>query len=168
MCSKVYFRYGCINSSKTLNLLAVAHTYKGQNKRSILIRKDANKIQSSSPLVGKEVDIVLGENLIDRSKLDNVSVILIDDAHRLSSQQVDDIRNIATTAQIPVICYGLRTGIDQRATEGSIRLLEIADQISEIKTTCINCPNKAIFSRRSRTSEDIEAVCALCYGGIDE
>ena len=29
---KLYFRYGTVGSAKTLNLLAVAHNYKQQNK----------------------------------------------------------------------------------------------------------------------------------------
>ena len=35
---KLYFRYGTMNSSKTMNLLMVAHNYDTQNKRVILIK----------------------------------------------------------------------------------------------------------------------------------
>jgi thymidine kinase len=36
--AKLYFRYGTMGSAKTLNLLAVAHTYRAQGK-SVLILK---------------------------------------------------------------------------------------------------------------------------------
>jgi len=36
--AKLYFRYGAVGSAKTLNLLAVAHNYRHQNKRVLLIK----------------------------------------------------------------------------------------------------------------------------------
>ena len=31
--AKLYFRYGTVGSAKTMNLLAVAHNYRHQNKK---------------------------------------------------------------------------------------------------------------------------------------
>ena len=36
--AKLYFRHGTVGSAKTLNLLAVAHNYRQQNKRVLLIK----------------------------------------------------------------------------------------------------------------------------------
>lgn len=38
MSYKLYFRFGTMNSSKTMNLLMVAHSYEQQNKKIILIK----------------------------------------------------------------------------------------------------------------------------------
>ena len=36
--AKLYFRYGTMDSAKTLNLLAVAHNYRKQGKRCALMK----------------------------------------------------------------------------------------------------------------------------------
>ena len=38
--AKLYFRYGTMNSAKTMNLIAVAHNYKLQNKKIILLKPE--------------------------------------------------------------------------------------------------------------------------------
>ena len=35
--AKLYFRYGTMDSAKTLNLLAVAHNYRKQGKKVVLV-----------------------------------------------------------------------------------------------------------------------------------
>jgi thymidine kinase len=36
--AKLYFRHGTVSSAKTLNLLAVAHNYRQQGKRIVLVK----------------------------------------------------------------------------------------------------------------------------------
>lgn len=36
--AKLHFRYGCVGSAKTLNLLAVAHNYRRQGKSVYIIK----------------------------------------------------------------------------------------------------------------------------------
>ena len=48
---------------------------------------------------------------------------------------------------INVICYGLRTDFKTEFFEGSKRLMEIADDIEEIKISC-GCGRKAIVNAR--------------------
>jgi thymidine kinase len=36
--AKLYFRHGTMDSAKTLNLLAVAHNYRSQGKRILLVK----------------------------------------------------------------------------------------------------------------------------------
>lgn len=43
---------------------------------------------------------------------------------------------------VPVICYGLRTDFRTNLFPGSQRLLELADTIEEVKTTCYSCNKK--------------------------
>jgi thymidine kinase len=45
------------------------------------------------------------------------------------------------------MCYGLRTDFQTRLFPGSKRLLELADTIEEIKSTC-SCGGKAIVNAR--------------------
>ena len=48
---------------------------------------------------------------------------------------------------IPIMCYGLRTDFKGNSFPGSRRLLDIAHQLSEIKTIC-ECGKKAMFNVR--------------------
>jgi thymidine kinase len=36
--AKLYFRYGTMDSAKSMNLLAVAHNYREQGKRVLLVK----------------------------------------------------------------------------------------------------------------------------------
>lgn len=87
MCYKLYFRYGSMNSSKTANLLMVAHNYKIQNKKSLLIKpviddRFGTNIIKSRTGIEYEADIILNteydllSNNIDYSKF---NIILVDE-----------------------------------------------------------------------------------------
>ena len=49
-------------------------------------------------------------------------------------------------SKLPVIAYGLRTDFRSNLFEGSRRLMEVADTIEEVKTTCYLCNKKAVFN----------------------
>ena len=53
---------------------------------------------------------------------------------------------------IEVICYGLRTNFKMEAFEGSKRLLEIADELEELKTMC-HCGKIARYVGRKVNNE---------------
>ena len=55
---------------------------------------------------------------------------------------------------INVVCYGLRTDFRTHLFEGSKRLLEIADTIDEIKSTC-SCGRKTIVNARVNSKGEI-------------
>ena len=57
------------------------------------------------------------------------------------------MRYIVDHYDIPVLCFGLRTDFRTKLFPGSLRLFEVADSISEIKTIC-SCGNKAIVNAR--------------------
>lgn len=150
--AKLYFRYGAMGSAKTLNLLAVAHNYQMQGKKIILIKpaldsRFGHHLIKSRAGLEKEADILVEANsvLTDHS-FDGISCILVDEAQFLSANLVDQLRNITLNLGIPVICYGLRTDFQSHLFEGSKRLLELADAIEEVKSTCFYCNRKATMS----------------------
>ena len=69
------------------------------------------------------------------------------EAQFLERGHVDDLMLFTIKQNIPVICYGLRTDLNTNGFEGSIRLLEIAHSIEEMKTIC-KCGTKATFNAR--------------------
>lgn len=154
--AKLYFRYGTVGSAKTLNLLAVAHNYR-QQKKNVLIavpevdeRFGVGVVRSRSGLEEK-ADLVVGFNgVIDEGRIADVHCILVDEAQFMSERFIDQLRYIASFLNIPVICYGLRTDFRSQFFEGSRRLMELADSIEEIKTTCNFCMRKAVFNLKVR------------------
>ena len=78
---------------------------------------------------------------------------------------------------IPVLAYGIRTDFQTQGFPGSLRLLEIAHSLEELKTIC-RCGKKAMFNGRkvggrfifegSQVAIDGESVtyeslCPVCY-----
>ena len=74
-------------------------------------------------------------------------VIIADEAQFFQPEQIDQLRDIVDTYNVPVFCYGLRTDFRTKLFPGSARLLEIADSITELKTVC-SCGSKAIVNAR--------------------
>ena len=150
--AKLYFRHGAMGSAKTLNLLAVAHNYKQQGKNVFLIKPKLDirfgieKIRSRAGLETKADLLVTPKSIVDVEALKNVHCILVDEVQFLSSTLIEQLRDISIQLDIPVICYGLRTDFKSFLFEGSKRVMELADTIEELKTTCNFCNKKAIMN----------------------
>ena len=148
--AKLYFRYGTVGSAKTLNLLAVAHNYRQQGKRILLLRPELDTRfgkESIKSRAGLEMDADLlvapGTALLDMN-WEGVSCILVDEAQFLTKHNIEELRQITLLKDVPVICYGLRTDFRTRLFEGSSRLMELADSIEEVKSTCHYCNRKSV------------------------
>lgn len=150
--AKLYFRYGTVGSAKTLNLLAVAHNYERQGKRVVVIKPSfdtrfgACEVVSRAGLQREAHIIVNDDTRLETATLRGASCVLVDEAQFLSRRLVEQLRDLTRDANVPVICYGLRTDFRGRVFDGSLRLLELADSIEEVKTTCAFCNRKAIFN----------------------
>jgi thymidine kinase len=101
----------------------------------------AGLTQNADYLLGPETNI-LKLPVIKNS----VHCVLVDEAQFLNPSQIDQLRLVTTLWNVPVICYGLRTDFRTNLFPGSKRLLEVADTIEEVKTTCHFCNKKAILN----------------------
>lgn len=150
--AKLYFRYGTVGSAKTLNLLAVAHNYERQGKLCVVIkpcfdtRFGAEDVVSRAGLSRPAHLLVEDDTQLDFEELAGKHCLLVDEAQFLSPRVIDQLREVTRKLGIPVICYGLRTDFRSRLFAGARRLLEVADTIEEIKTTCAFCNSKAILN----------------------
>jgi len=160
--SKLTFRYGTMNSSKTANLIMVAHNYYSQDKQVFLIKPDCDTrfgndmIKSRAFEKGLKADLILSPYTDDINtyinKYEKLECILVDECQFLSVENIEALRNI--NLNIPVICYGLRTDYRSKFFPGAQRLMEIADSIEEIKTICVFCSNKAIINSKYYVQEN--------------
>ncbi|MES3039258.1 MAG: thymidine kinase [Bdellovibrionota bacterium] len=181
--AKLYFRYGTMGSAKTLNLLAVAHSYQLQNKKVLILkphldtRFTQDSVRSRSGLEKPADLLVTDETRLDPEILKPLSCILVDEAQFLHPNFIEHLRDIARDLNVPVICYGLRTDFKTQLFPGSKRLLELSDTIEEIKNTCHYCNRKSIFNMRVidgkgvlegpqillGAEETYLSVCSTCY-----
>lgn len=152
--AKLYFRYGTMDSAKSMNLLAVAHNYRKQGKRVVLMkprldtRFGAEKISSRSGLEAV-ADLMIDEDTtLDPRDFAGLDCVLVDEAQFLPPSVIDDLRRITVDPGVPVICYGLRTDFKTKLFPGAQRLMELADGIEEVKVTCQYCQKKAICNLR--------------------
>ncbi|MFA5508700.1 MAG: thymidine kinase, partial [Vulcanimicrobiota bacterium] len=152
--AKLYFRYGAMGSAKTLNLLAVRHNYELQGKRVILLkpRQDdrfgAEVVRSRAGL-SYQADLLLDDDTVLSPELfKGLHCVLVDEGQFLSPAVVEALRQVTLEHNVPVIAYGLRTDFSTTLFPGSRRLLELADAIEEVKTTCMFCNRKAVFNLR--------------------
>lgn len=183
--SKLYFRYGAMNSGKSTALMQVAYNYEERDQKVFLIKssidtKGDKKIVSRIGLE-RDVDLLLNPNdsLYDKIKdLTGIACILVDEAQFLDPSQVDELYEITKLHNIPVICYGLRSDFKTNGFPGSIRLLELADELEELITIC-RCGKRAKLNARKVNGEFVsdgdqvaidgsqnityESLCGKCY-----
>lgn len=152
--AKLYFKYGAMGSSKTANALITKFNYEERGMKVWLIKPSIDNRDGASVVrsrIGLCADafIVSPETDVEAEfeKITDADVIIADECQFLTAQQIDQLRRIVDTRDIPVLCFGLRTDFLTNLFEGSKRLFEIADSITEVKTIC-SCGNKAIVNAR--------------------
>ena len=170
--AKLYFRYGAMGSSKTANALMVRYNYLERGSNAHLLKprlenRDGEKVIRSR--IGMEAECDFVEDYMDEvgrnwEKAKEYDAIVVDEAQFLSREQVDWFSDLVDFAGIPVICYGLRTDFQSKLFPGSMRLLEIADKIEEVKTVCW-CGRKATNNARISNGKVIRDGAQVVMGG---
>lgn len=176
--SKLYFRYGAMNSGKSTNLMQVAHNYEERGMKVLLIKPSTDK-KGGDKLVSRlgverRVDLLIdsNQNIYDevnkwQEKKFKINCILVDEVQFLKSYQIDELFEIAVRLDIPVICYGLRTDFKMQGFEGSTRLLLLAHSIEELKTIC-KCGRKAILNGRKINGEFVFEGAQVAIDNVDD
>ena len=132
--SKLYFRYGAMNSGKSTNLMQVAYNYEERGMNVVLIKPSTDKKGGDRLIsrlgVERKVDIMIKDyqNIYDEIEIwqetkNKINCILVDEVQFLKAEQIDQLFEVAVVLDIPVICYGLRTDFKMQGFEGSTRLL---------------------------------------------
>ena len=78
---------------------------------------------------------------------DHPDVVITDECQFFTPAQIDQLRRLVDERDLPVLCFGLRTDFLTHLFPGSLRLFELADSITEIKTICA-CGSKATVNAR--------------------
>ena len=174
--AKLYFKYGAMGSSKTAQALITKYNYE-ENDLSVWLLKpsadtrDGETILRSRIGLEAEVEIIPPEadvlQLFRDTRLGKCDVIIVDECQFLTQQQIDQLRAIVDEHNIPVMCFGLRTDFQTKLFPGSLRLMEVADTIQEIKTIC-DCGAKATVNARiDSTGHIVTQGAQVVLGGND-
>jgi thymidine kinase len=182
-----------MNSGKSTALLQAAHNYEERDQH-VLLAKPAIDIKGEKAItsrlgVDREVDFLITPQINLREEFasraaefksktgKDIACLLIDEAQFLTREQVDQALEIAVLDNVPVLAYGIRTDFLTNGFPGSLRLLEIAHSLEELKTIC-RCGRKAMFNGRKVDGKFIfdgdqvaidgvhvtyESLCPTCY-----
>ena len=191
--AKLFYYYGTMNSGKTLNMLAAKHNYDITGRKALILspvtdtRSKKGQVTSrvkgmSEPClkIGKEEDLVKVVKKVKEqyrvSGNGNLSVLFIDECQFLTVAQVDQLADIVDEMNIPVMAYGLKNDFKTALFPASKRLLEIADDVREVKTVCFYCGHKAVWNALIEDNKLVQdgnsihvgdaeyrSVCRKCY-----
>lgn len=157
--AKLTYRYGAMWAWKSLEIIKVGRNYLDRGMSVLVFNHKADTRYGSWKVASRanlSIDSVWYDETFDFKSFVHSEIsqsktgfecLLIDESQFLTTFQVDELAEIATFFDIPVICYGLRTDYRTQLFEGAKRLMEIATTIEEIKTVCW-CGKKAIINCR--------------------
>ena len=189
--AKLYFKYGAMGSSKTAQALITKYNYEENDMQVWLIKPSADTRDGASILRSRiglqaSVEVIPPQTDVYRRFLQRAGrchAVIVDECQFLTPEQVDQLRAIVNDFNIPVMCFGLRTDFQTKLFPGSLRLMELADCIEEIKTMC-DCGAKATVNARIDSdgyivtqgaqvflggNDSYIAMCHRCYiRGIQE
>ena len=171
--AQLYYKYGTMNSGKTIEILKVAHNYEEQGKSVVIMTsavdtRDGFGVVSSR--IGMKRNAVAIEEQTDifgyiQQLPEKPYCVLIDEAQFLSRHHVYDLARVVDELNVPVIAFGLKNDFRNELFEGSKYLLLLADKIDEIKTICQFCSKKATMVLRTTNGKPVYEGEQIQIGG---
>ncbi|WQN06413.1 thymidine kinase [Escherichia phage vB-Eco-KMB43] len=161
--AQLYFYYASMNAGKSTSLLQSAYNYTERDMRVLILKPAIDNRDSESEVVSRIglsapaitftksddlFDLVyresLGKRRPDRWRPD---AVFVDEAQFMTKEHVLGLCALVDDANIPVLCYGLRTDFQGNLFEGSTALMAFADKLVEMKGIC-HCGKKATMVLR--------------------
>lgn len=171
--AKLVFRYATMGSGKSLEIIQIQHNYKRcEDKHGLLLVSSIDtrgageiwtRIGVSVPATVFDQTDNLFELISKENEKKPLTYVIIDEANFLKKGQVDQLGDVVDFLNIDVLAYGILTDFQTNLFEGSKRLLEIAEEKTEIsvRTICW-CGRKATHHGRivnGKFVNDGDVVC---------
>ena len=154
--AKLRFLYGTMGSAKSLRLLTTAYNFEEKNLNFLVLKpscdtRDGENVIASRVGLKREC-ITIKENtnlirLVEEYTNNSLDWIIIDESQFLTEEQVEQLAEIVDEMGVEVMCFGLRTDFKSYFFPGSKRLMELSDEIEEIKSRC-SCGRKTSINAR--------------------
>ncbi|HFI0419552.1 TPA: thymidine kinase [Streptococcus suis] len=171
--AQLYYKYGTMNSGKTIEILKVAHNYEEQGKpvvimTSALDTRDAFGVVSSRIGMRREA-VAIDDEMDIFGYIQKIQprpyCVLIDEAQFLRRHHVYDLARVVDELDVPVMAFGLKNDFRNELFEGSKHLLLLADKLDEIKTICQYCSKKATMVLRTQDGKPTYEGAQIQIGG---
>lgn len=176
--AKLFFKYGTVFSAKSLNLIATAHNYETQGKRVLLLipgidTRSKGYVETRAGLKLPAEVINMNTNILDvfnehLKKKERIDCVLVDESQMFTVEHINQLREIVSVFNTPVICYGLRVSYTLTLFEASKRLFELADKLEEIKTICWYCKQKATHNLKLVDNKPQYEGNPIDIGGLEK
>ena len=171
--AQLFFKYGAMNSGKSIDILKVAHNYEEQGKPVVLMtsavddRSGRGIIASRIGLIRRVQPVMSERSFYDfvRQMHKKIYCVLIDEAQFLERHHVLELIKIVDELHIPVMTFGLKNDFKNELFEGSKYLLIYADKIEEMKTICWFCARKATMNLRIHNGKPVYEGEQVQIGG---
>ena len=173
--AKLYFKYGAMGSSKTAQALITKYNYEENEMKVWLIKPSADTRDGAATIrsrIGLQAECEIAtpeQDIYERFRegfLGSCDVVIVDECQFLTPRQIEQLRAIVNDFSVPVLCFGLRTDFQTKLFPGSLRLMELADCIEEIKTMC-DCGAKATVNARINDGHIVTEGAQVVLGGND-
>ena len=155
--AKLYFYYASMNAGKSTTLLQADFNYRERGMATMLWTAALDNRSGDKAIesrIGLDADAYRFDAATDlwacvssAHTVQPLACVLVDEAQFLTASQVWQLARLADQANIPVLCYGLRTDFRGELFPGSAVLLGIADALVELKAVC-HCGRKATMNLR--------------------
>ena len=174
--AQLFFKYGAMNSGKSIEIIKVAHNYEEQNKHVLLFtpaiddRDEVGWVSSRVGLKRRAIPIDEKTDLFQTVKDSSIklSCILVDEVQFVLKEHVFQMARIVDELKIPVMGFGLKNDFQNNLFEGSKYMLLYADKIEEMKTICWFCEKKAIMALRvDEINRPVREGAQIEIGGND-
>jgi len=173
--AQLYFRYGAMNASKSIQLLTVAHNYEQSGKKVLVFtpaiddRYGVGKVASRVGISRDAIPVDETTDLYHIVEAENPrpDCVLVDEGQFLNRAHVTQLVKIVDQLEIPVIVYGLLKDFKNQLFPGSQHLLCEADKIEEIKTVCVYCNKKATHILKFKNGVPVYSGETIEIGGND-
>lgn len=153
--AKLYFRYGVMGASKSTQVIDIAVKYEMQDKKVLIFkplldeRSPKNKISSRVAGDKECFDVLQNDDLYDITVKEQPFIVLVDEAHFLTIEQVKQLVRVVNELKIHVIAYGLKNSyVEGKIFDSVVTFLYYADSINEVKSICSFCDKKAVHNLR--------------------
>ena len=153
--NQLVFYYGAMGSQKTARALMTEYNYREKGFKTLLLKpsqdtRDGRLTIRSRTGLSAEAEILenfLEEYKKDQKVLNYADILIIDEVQFAKEEDIDLLAEICDFHDKTILCFGLRADFQNHFFPGSRRLMEIADELVEMKTLCF-CGRPAICNAR--------------------
>jgi thymidine kinase len=137
---RLRFSFGTMGSGKSTVALQIHHNLRSAGRSGLLLTRfdrEGGQVTSrlgvAQPAIDIDPDFDLLALAAAHQRHEGLHFVVVDEAQFLTSAQVDELAAIADDLEVDVYAFGLLTDFRGKLFEGSMRLLEVADERHELQ-----------------------------------